>query len=135
MEPLNCVVDLQADKCTMWAGSQFQTGDQAAIAATAGLKPEQVTLNTMMAGGGFGRRAVPTSDYVVEAVNVAKAWRAAGKRAVEADLEPRGRHQGRLLPSVARAPRELGLDAKGRSSRGTTSSSASPSSAARRSKP
>ena len=79
MEPLNCVVDLRADACTVWAGSQFQTIDQGAIAATAGLKPEQVTLNTMMAGGGFGRRAVPTSDYLVEAVNIAKAWKAAGR--------------------------------------------------------
>jgi len=79
MEPLNCVVDLRADGCTVWAGSQFQTIDQGAIAATAGLKPEQVVLNTMMAGGGFGRRAMPSSDYLVEAVNVAKVWRAAGK--------------------------------------------------------
>lgn len=78
MEPLNCVVDLHADRCTVWAGTQFQTADHAAVAKTAGLKPEQVTVNTMMAGGGFGRRAVPTSDYIVEAVNVAKAYRAAG---------------------------------------------------------
>jgi isoquinoline 1-oxidoreductase beta subunit len=78
MEPINCTVDLKDDSCTLWVGSQFQTGDQAAAAATAGLKPEQVTLHTMMAGGGFGRRAVPTSDFVVEAVNIAKVWRAAG---------------------------------------------------------
>jgi isoquinoline 1-oxidoreductase beta subunit len=78
MEPLNCVVDLQADRCTVWAGTQFQTADQAAVAKTTGLKLEQVTVNTMMAGGGFGRRAVPTSDYIVEAANVAKAWRVAG---------------------------------------------------------
>jgi isoquinoline 1-oxidoreductase beta subunit len=78
MEPINCTVDLKADSCTLWVGSQFQTGDQAAAAAAAGLKPEQVTLHTMMAGGGFGRRAVPTSDFVVEAVNIAKAWKAAG---------------------------------------------------------
>jgi isoquinoline 1-oxidoreductase beta subunit len=52
--------------------------DQAAAARTAGLKPEQVTLHTMMAGGGFGRRAVPTSDFV-EAVAIAKAYKAAGK--------------------------------------------------------
>ena len=32
MEPLNCVVDLRADSCTVWAGSQFQTIDQGAIA-------------------------------------------------------------------------------------------------------
>jgi isoquinoline 1-oxidoreductase beta subunit len=79
MEPLNCVVDLKADGCTLWAGSQFQTFDVMATAKTAGLKPEQVTLHTMMAGGGFGRRAVPTSDYIVEAVNVAKAYNATGK--------------------------------------------------------
>jgi isoquinoline 1-oxidoreductase beta subunit len=79
MEPLNCVVDLKKDGCTIWAGSQFQTMDQAAAAKTAGLKPEQVTLHTMYAGGGFGRRATPSSDYIVEAVNVAKAYAKAGK--------------------------------------------------------
>lgn len=79
MEPINCTVDLKDDSCTLWVGSQFQTGDQAAAAKTAGLKPEQVTLHTMMAGGGFGRRAVPTSDFVVEAVNIAKAYKAAGR--------------------------------------------------------
>jgi isoquinoline 1-oxidoreductase beta subunit len=79
MEPLNCIVDLQADHCTVWAGTQFQTTDQAAVAGASGLKPEQVTINTMMAGGGFGRRAVPGGEYMVEAVNVAKAWRASGQ--------------------------------------------------------
>ncbi len=78
MEPLNAVVDLQADRCTVWCGTQFQTIDQLAIARTAGLKTEQVTLNTMTAGGGFGRRANPTSDYLVEAVNIAKAMKQSG---------------------------------------------------------
>jgi isoquinoline 1-oxidoreductase beta subunit len=114
MEPLNCVVDLRKDGCTVWAGSQFQTVDQGAIAATAGLKPEQVVLNTMMAGGGFGRRAVPTSDYLVEAVNIAKVWQAAGHKepikviwSREDDIKG-----GYYRPShVHRA--EIGLDAKG----------------------
>jgi isoquinoline 1-oxidoreductase beta subunit len=78
MEPENCTIDFTGDKATVWVGSQFQTLDQAAVAAVLGIKPEQVTLNTMMAGGGFGRRATPTSDYVAEAAQVAKAWRAAG---------------------------------------------------------
>ncbi len=72
MEPLNCTVRISGDKCEVWAGSQFQTVDQGAAAATAGMKPEQVTLHTMLAGGGFGRRANPVSDYIVEAVEVAK---------------------------------------------------------------
>ncbi|HWW72545.1 MAG TPA: xanthine dehydrogenase family protein molybdopterin-binding subunit [Duganella sp.] len=114
MEPLNCVVDLRADGCTVWAGTQFQTFDHGAIAATAGLKPEQVVLNTMTAGGGFGRRAVPSSDYLVEAVNIAKAWRAAGRTdpvkvvwSREDDIKG-----GYYRPShVHRA--DIGFDAKG----------------------
>ena len=79
MEPLNCTIDFRGDRCTVWVGSQFQTVDQAQVAGVLGLKPEQVTLHTMTAGGGFGRRATPTSDYVVEAAQVAKARHAAGK--------------------------------------------------------
>jgi isoquinoline 1-oxidoreductase beta subunit len=78
MEPLNCVVDLQADKLTLWCGSQFQTIDQVLAASAAGLKQEQVELVTTFAGGGFGRRANPASDYVVEAVRVAREMRKAG---------------------------------------------------------
>jgi isoquinoline 1-oxidoreductase beta subunit len=79
MEPLNCLIDFDGTRCRLSVGSQFQTIDQASVAATLGLKPQDVALTTQMAGGGFGRRAVPTSDYLVEAANIAKAWRAAGK--------------------------------------------------------
>jgi isoquinoline 1-oxidoreductase beta subunit len=78
MEPLNCVVDLRADACTIWAGTQFQTVDQQVAAQLLGFRPEQVTINTMMAGGGFGRRGVPSSDWIGDAVRIAKAWRASG---------------------------------------------------------
>ena len=73
MEPLNCFVDLKPDSCLIRVGSQFQTVDRDAAARTAGLKPEQVTLETTLLGGGFGRRANPASDFVVEAVQVAQA--------------------------------------------------------------
>ena len=73
MEPLNCLVDLRSDRCEIWTGTQFQTVDRAAAAAVAGLKPEQVQIHTTLLGGGFGRRANPVSDFVVEAVEVAKA--------------------------------------------------------------
>jgi isoquinoline 1-oxidoreductase beta subunit len=73
MEPLNCVVDLHSDHCEIWTGTQFQTVDRMAAAATAGLKPEQVEIHTTLLGGGFGRRANPASDFIVEAVQVAKA--------------------------------------------------------------
>ncbi|MFH1027707.1 MAG: xanthine dehydrogenase family protein molybdopterin-binding subunit [Pseudomonadota bacterium] len=73
MEPLNCFVDLKADSCLIRTGSQFQTVDRNAAARVAGLKPEQVTLETTFLGGGFGRRACTGSDFVIEAVQVAKA--------------------------------------------------------------
>ncbi len=76
MEPLNCVVDLRADRCEIWTGTQFQTGDCAAAAKTAGLPFNKVQIHTTLLGGGFGRRANPASDFVVEAVEVAKVAKA-----------------------------------------------------------
>jgi isoquinoline 1-oxidoreductase beta subunit len=73
MEPLNCVVDLHPDRCEIWTGTQFETVDRAAAANVAGLPPEKVEIHTTLLGGGFGRRANPKSDFVVEAVHVAKA--------------------------------------------------------------
>ncbi|KRD34731.1 twin-arginine translocation pathway signal protein [Lysobacter sp. Root916] len=73
MEPLNCTVKIDGDGCEIWTGTQFQTGDQHAAAGILGLKPEQVQIHTMFLGGGFGRRATTNSDFVSEAVQVAKA--------------------------------------------------------------
>ncbi len=77
MEPMNCVVQLSADRCEVWNGEQFQTVDQGAIAHLTGLKPEQVFLNQLFAGGSFGRRANPKSDYLLEAVSIAQAIKGA----------------------------------------------------------
>jgi len=73
MEPLNCTVEIGKDSCDIYTGTQFQTMDQAAAASILGLKPEQVRIHTTFLGGGFGRRATPSSDFVAEAVQVAKA--------------------------------------------------------------
>src|SRR5581483_2452569 len=73
MEPLNCLVDLREDRCDIWTGTQFQSLDHAAAVNLTGLQPSQVHVHTMMLGGGFGRRGSATSEFVVEAVEVAKA--------------------------------------------------------------
>ncbi len=75
MEPLNTTVRFDGDHAEVWAGSQFQTFDQIAVAETLGLKPEQVTFHTEMAGGGFGRRAVPDSHVQREAAAIAKRYK------------------------------------------------------------
>ncbi len=73
MEPMNCLVRLGDDTCEIWNGEQFQTGDQAAIAALLKIPVQHVTLHQLYAGGSFGRRANPHSDYLLEAVSIAKA--------------------------------------------------------------
>lgn len=78
MEPLNCTVKLDGDKVELWMGTQMPGLDAMAAAKVLGLQPQNVKVHTQMAGGGFGRRAIPTSDYVVEACGVAKAARTAG---------------------------------------------------------
>jgi isoquinoline 1-oxidoreductase subunit beta len=78
MEPLDAVVKLDAKGCEIWTGDQFQTLDQANAAQTAGLDPKQVIIHTLYAGGSFGRRANVFSDYIVEAVSIAKAFGADG---------------------------------------------------------
>ncbi|RVT83040.1 xanthine dehydrogenase family protein molybdopterin-binding subunit [Inhella crocodyli] len=81
MEPLAVTVDLQPDRCTLHYASQMPGVDAGAVAALTGLKPEQVQINVQMAGGGFGRRATPSAEYVREAVGVAMALAQAGQRA------------------------------------------------------
>ncbi|WP_211444405.1 xanthine dehydrogenase family protein molybdopterin-binding subunit [Collimonas humicola] len=72
MEPLHAVFDVRANGCEVWLGTQWPGGDQLAIAGVLGLKPEQVKLNTMFTGGGFGRRSSLGFDVVVDAAHVAK---------------------------------------------------------------
>jgi len=74
LETLNCTVVLTPTSCELWLGSQFPSMDQPVAAAIAGLKPEQVKINTLYAGGSFGRRATPNADVVNQAVQIAKAW-------------------------------------------------------------
>jgi isoquinoline 1-oxidoreductase beta subunit len=76
MEPLNCVVQIRDNECELWYGAQFQSIDQPAVAGLLGLPPEKVKINMLYAGGSFGRRASKDADYIVEAVQIAKAAKA-----------------------------------------------------------
>jgi isoquinoline 1-oxidoreductase beta subunit len=78
MEPLNCTVRVSGDKAELWMGTQMPGFDAVAASKVLGVPPQNVKLNVQMAGGGFGRRGIPSSDYVVEACSVAKAAQTAG---------------------------------------------------------
>lgn len=73
MEPMNCVVQITDEGVEIHNGAQLQTGDQYAVSTLLGIKPEQVKIKTLYAGSSFGRRASSTSDYVLEAAQIAQA--------------------------------------------------------------
>jgi isoquinoline 1-oxidoreductase beta subunit len=112
MEPLDCVVRLSGDRCEVWAGSQIQTIDQATVAGVLGLSPDKVVVNTLLAGGSFGRRATPMADVAQEAASVVKAigGRVPVKVVWSREDDIRG---GRYRPLFVHRLRG-GLDASGR---------------------
>jgi len=73
MEPMNCVIRLGENHCEAWYGAQMQSMDQGMLAQFFGLKPEQVQIHTLYAGGSFGRRASKNNDYILETAQIVKA--------------------------------------------------------------
>jgi isoquinoline 1-oxidoreductase beta subunit len=73
MEPMNCVIAPDGEGVRVLNGEQMQTADQAAVARVLGIAPERVRIDMLYAGGSFGRRANPKSDYLVEAAEIFKA--------------------------------------------------------------
>jgi isoquinoline 1-oxidoreductase beta subunit len=90
MEPLNCTAMITGDRCEIWTSTQYQSVDQQIAANIVGTTPDKIALHTTFLGGGFGRRATPTSDFVAEAVTVAKATGAAVKTVWTRDDDIRG---------------------------------------------
>ena len=115
MEPMNCLVKLEADGAELWNGEQWQTIDQLNIAKLLGVAPDKVRINQLYAGGSFGRRANPHSDYLLEAVQIASAARKQGinapvKMVWTREDDMRGGHYRPAFLHRAR----LALDAAGR---------------------
>jgi isoquinoline 1-oxidoreductase beta subunit len=73
MEPMNCVVQLKDGACEIWNGEQMQTPDQGTIGKFLNLKPEQIKINMLYAGGSFGRRGNSFADYLLDTVAIAQA--------------------------------------------------------------
>src|SRR6266404_1033282 len=73
MEPLDGYIRWDGDGAVARYGCQMQTPDQGAIAKVLGLPAEKVTIETMLAGGSFGRRAQASLHFPIELAEVAKA--------------------------------------------------------------
>jgi len=76
MEPLNCTADYRKgsgdtpDTLEIWMGSQFPGQVKEIAGNLFGMAPENVTVNPLRMGGGFGRRAI--HDFATEAMVISK---------------------------------------------------------------
>ncbi len=109
MEPMNCTVQFDGDKATVWVPTQVPGLARQAAAKALGLKDEQVDMQLTYLGGGFGRRL--EVDVVAQAATVAKAFKG---RPVQLlwSREEDTQHDFYRPACVSRF--EAGLDAQGR---------------------
>ncbi|MGY0574695.1 molybdopterin cofactor-binding domain-containing protein [Bradyrhizobium sp. RDM12] len=70
MEPMNCTVHLQKDRCEIWVGTQAPTITQSQVAELTRLPIDAIKIHNHLIGGGFGRRLEP--DGTILAVKIAK---------------------------------------------------------------
>ena len=70
MEPMNCTAWVKPEGVEIWAGTQSQGPVQGILSQVASVDPGKVKVNTMMLGGGFGRRFAP--DFVIDATLLSK---------------------------------------------------------------
>ena len=71
MEPVNCTAQVANGKVRLWASTQVPSIAVDVAAKVAGVAREDVTIEVMLLGGGFGRRL--EGDMVAQAVAVAMA--------------------------------------------------------------
>jgi isoquinoline 1-oxidoreductase beta subunit len=71
MEPVNCTAQVANGKVHLWASTQVPSIAVDVAAKVAGVAREDVTIEVMLLGGGFGRRL--EGDMVAQAVAVALA--------------------------------------------------------------
>jgi isoquinoline 1-oxidoreductase beta subunit len=71
MEPMNSTALVKDGKVEVWGGTQNPLGIKAAIAEELDIDKENVVVNNVYLGGGFGRRAM--TDYPIQAVKLASA--------------------------------------------------------------
>lgn len=70
MEPMNCTAWVRGDTVEIWAGTQSQGPSQGILSQVASVTPAKVKVNTLLLGGGFGRRFAP--DFTIDATLLSK---------------------------------------------------------------
>ena len=109
MEPPSATARVANGKCEAWAAVQSPGTTRTELAEKLGLKPDDVTVNVTLLGGGFGRKSKP--DFVLEAALLSREMGGAPVKVVwtrEDDLH----HD--YLHTVSAERIEAGLDTQGR---------------------
>src|SRR6266446_3020754 len=109
MEPPCATARVADGKCEVWAAVQSPGGTRNELVDKLGLKPEDVTVNVTLLGGGFGRKSKP--DFVLEAALLSREMGGAPVKVTwtrEDDLH----HD--YLHTVSAERIDAGLDAQGR---------------------
>ena len=109
MEPPTATVRVADGKCEAWAPVQSPGNTRDELAQKLGLKPEDVTVNVTLLGGGFGRKS--QCDFVLEAALLSREIGGAPVKVVwtrEDDI----RHD--YLHTVSLERIDAGIDTQGR---------------------
>lgn len=109
MEPPVATVRIVDGKVEVWAPVQAPQAARDNVASHLGVKPEDVTVNVTLLGGGFGRKS--KTDFISEAALVSKAM---GGRPVKLQWTRDDDLQHDYYHAVAVERLEAGVDASGK---------------------
>ncbi len=70
MEPMNCTVRIDGERAEIWCGNQAPDILRMVAAGALDIPAENVTIHTLLLGGGFGRRG--EVDFMLRAISVAE---------------------------------------------------------------
>lgn len=70
LEPMNATAEVRGGRAELWLPTQTQSATKNAIARALSIAPENVTINTLLSGGGYGRRL--EYDFAIQAALVAR---------------------------------------------------------------
>ena len=109
MEPMNCTIRLDQDRCEVWIGTQVPDLVRRKVAQVAGLSIAQVAVHPCLIGCGLGRRL--ETDLATQAVRIAQAL----GRGVPVQVQWRREEDIRrdMYRPAAAARLEAGLGARG----------------------
>lgn len=71
MEPMAAFAHFKNGRCEVFAGTQNPQSARSGVAGALGISQDNVTINVLLSGGGFGRRH--DNDYIVIAAKISKA--------------------------------------------------------------